>query len=725
MIICRSFDPFNQKLYPMNIAYLFKYLWKKKWLILLPAVIAIIAAWFFSRNQPLTYTSVAELSTGYMEVNPMDTRNGNNTVLFNNVIQTLQSNQILDQVSYSLLLHDLQGSAPFKKISNSAMIKNFPGGKEGLITVLHQKADSMSVLDLANDKDRMIRELENQYSYSPNDIIYSTQIYRIEGSDFINLNTVTTEPRLSAFIANGICRTFLAYYQNRQGQASAASLDTLKKVMDAKKQLLDNKLKLFQAGSDPSAPNSLGTLSNLQGLQTQQQSNLIAAQVELANVNKQISSTAKQGGLAANEEIISLRNNMDNLWSRYVNDGSKDADLLNQINKLRNDLQQKLSAIGTSSTGGVSPSDLVQKKMDLEVKINVAKQTIQDLQQKINSLNGVMQSSASREGDMQSLQSDIAVAQQDYANASKVYNDALNMNIFPGNNFKQTLLASPPLGPDPSKKMKTIGLAGAGVFALMTFLLIFFEFIDPSIKTPSHLKENIPFPLLANLERINMQETPVERIFGTGEPVSLAAKGFREQVKQLRYEVEASGLKTFLVVSYYAATGRTTLVNALGKSLSLNNRKVLMVDVNFQHNTLSRQYNTEATVETFNMNGDTNALAQKLAKITTATDNDNIKIIGCSSSSHTPDEVLPEKNIFTYLRNNDTIYDYVLVDCASLSLGPDSKELLKYVDAVILLYAADQTLGEEEKKFSEFLKRTKVNIIGSVLNKVISYNMDL
>lgn len=708
----------------MNIAYLLKYLWQKRWIIIIPTAIAIIAAWFFSRNQSKTYTSSAELATGYMEINQLDTRNVNNTVLFNNVIQTLQSNQILDQVSYALLLHDLQESPPFKKISEADLIKKFPGGKAGLITTLHHKTDSLNVLNLAIDKDRMIRELADLYGYSPNAILNTSQIKRIEGSDFINITTTTTNPRMSAFIANAICRTFLTYYQNTQGQASAFSLDTLRAIMETKKQLLDNKLKLLQGGRDPSSTNSEATLGNLQNMLTQQRSNLIAAEVELENVNKQISSAAKQGGLADNEEIIAIRNNMDNLWARYVNGGSKDAGLLDQINKLRSDLQQKLSAVGNSS-GGVPVGNLTKQKMDLEVKINVAKQTMHDIQQKINTINSTVQSSASREGIVQGIQSEIEVARQEYANANKLYNEALNRNIFPGNNFKQTMIASPPLYPNPSKKLQIIGLAGAGVFAFIVFSLIFFEFLDPSIKSSAYLKEYISFPLLANLEKINLKTISVEGIFSANGSLPERERGFREQVKQLRFEVEASSHKVFLVTSYRAGTGRTTLIRALAKSLSLSNRKVLMVDANFQRNTLSLQYKTDGSLETFNMEGDAYTLSQKMEKITAATSDENINVIGCAGSSHTPDELLPEKNIFTYLKSHDTLYDYVFIDCASLSQGPDCKELLKYADAVILLYAADQALSEEDKKFAEFLERSPIIVTGVVLNKVNSYNMDI
>jgi len=712
----------------MNISYLLKYLLKRKWLVLIPTLVAIFLAWWLSRHQSAEYTSVAELSTGYMDVNPLNnsSRSQNNTVLFNNVIQTLKSNQVLDQVSYSLLLHDIQGNAPFypKASSNaSGIISNYPGGKNGLLISLTNKLDSFYVLDLARNDDRMIRELADIYGYSPDALLKQTKISRVENSDFITVTATSENARLSALIANEICRRFLILYQNKVGRSSASSLDSLKSMTENKKQILDAKLQLLQDGGDLALSGSVGLLGSLQTQVTQQKSNLIAAQVALQNTNQQIAKATKKGGLANNEDIIALRTNIDNLYAKYVNSGSNDANLLTQIDQLRTTLQQKLSSMGGDATG-VPLSDLMKQKTDLEVKIDVAKQTMKDIEGKINLLQGTVQSSAAKQGVVQGIQSEIEIARQQYEAANSLYNEALNRNMFPGNDFKQVLQASPPLYPSPSQKAKIIGFAGTGVFFFTIFLLLFFEFIDPSIKTPSYLKANVPFPILANFRLINSKVPPLEYVLNNSNPPSDSHISFKEQVKQLRYEVEHSRKKIFLVASYNEASGKTTIIEALAASLSLSKRQILIIDANFHNNTLTRKFNATASLETFVAS--THQSEANLAIDTQATyvNGNKIGIIGCSSGDYTPTEVLPEKNVFTNLRQNDN-YDYVLVDCASLSRGPDCKELLKYVDAVILAYAADQPFTEEDRAFVNFLGKNNIAVLGAVLNRVPVYSLDL
>lgn len=712
----------------MNIFYLFKYLWQRRWLIVIPTIAAIFLTWLFSRHQASEYTSTAELSTGYMEVNPLadNSRAPNNTVLFNNVIQTLQSSQVLDLVSFGLILHDLENNSPFSKVNIrdiSDIIKRYPGGKNAFVSSLSNRIDSLYVLDLARTDDRIIREVADRYGYSPDDLLGNVQITRVENSDFLMITTTTSNPGLSAFISNDICRKFLAIYQNNMGRASSTSLDTLRSLMQAKKQILDNKLQLLQDGGNSDISGSMGILSTLQAQVTQQKSNLIAAQVSLDNVIQQINAASKQGGLANNEEIITLRTNIDNLYERYVNGGSTDVNLLQQIDRLRSALQQKLSSTGVSA-GSVPIGDLIKQKMDLDVKINVAKQTMKDLQDKINVLQSAVQSSAAKQGVEQGIQSEIAIARQQYEDANALYDAALNHNMFPGNDFRQVLQASPPLHPDPSNNLKIIGFAGTGVFFFVIFLLLLFEFIDPSIKNPSYLKARLKVPLLANLKYVDLKKFSVEQIFKDQEFSSKLGHGFLDQVKQLRYEVEHSGKKIFLVMGYHEGSGRTTIIESIANSLTLSNHSVLLVDANFKNNSLTQKYKAGSSLETFQAEGDSKAGATSISTIVSPSKLDRISIVGCGRGNYTPREVLPDQNLFVALRANKD-YDYVLVDCASLSQGPDCKELLIYVDAVILVFAADQSFIGEDKKLSDFLDANGIQTLGAVLNRVPDYSMEL
>ena len=711
----------------MNVSYLLKYLWSKKWLVIIPTLITIIIAWQFTRNLRPEYTSVAELSTGYMDENPIDNApKTNKEILFNNVIQTLASNQVLDLVSYKLLLHDLQEKSPFRKIENKSsidkIIQQFPGGRTGLIQTLERKIDSSSVLNLAINNDRSIRKLATLYQYSPDALLQQVQIQKIQGSDFIKIVATTNDPQLSSTVSNEVCQQFLTLYQNSQGKASVTSLDTLKSLVDAKKEVLDNKLALLGSTDNASTETSTSLLSTLRNQLIQQKGNLIAANVALESVNKQIGNIEKDNGLTNNSEIIILRNNIDSLYAKYVNRGSSDQSLLAQIDKLRNQLQSKLSTV--SRRAGVSPGDLFIQKSDLEIKINAATQTMNDLQDKINALEGSFQSASAQQGVLQGLQSEIEVARQQYLDANALYNNTLNHTLFPGNNFKQVLHASPPIYSNPSKKTKIIGFAGAGIFFALIFIVLFIEFIDPSIKTPGYLKENIPFPLLASL-RNTAGKSSLKRLKSIDTSgISTSSDGYNEEIKQLRYNIEKSGKRIFLFAGYHPRSGRTSIIEAVASSLSLINRKTLIIDANFRNNTLTKKYGVEPNLGTINLSKDSLKNENNVISNATPVIGNNIKLIGCDAGNITPEELLPKENIFTWINQNNNGFDYILVDCAALKQGPDCKELLKYIDSLIMVFAANQPLTEGDRQFSDFLNKEQIHVIGTVLNRVNTYSID-
>src|SRR5690606_34421369 len=153
--------------------------------------------------------------------------------------------------------------------------------------------------------------------------------------------------------------------------------------------------------------------------------------------------------------------------------------------------------------------------------------------------------------------------------------------------------------------------------------------------------------------------------------------------KQVRYEVEQSGKRIILVTGYQSGSGKTSVLQALARSLALNNRSVLIVDTNFHNNTLSRLYGNKGRLEKIEVPAkEGNASGKLIQEHIQYIDNAKVGLIGCGSGAFTPEEILPKNNVLTYLKEHPLNFDYVLIDCAGLDKGPDSKELLNYAEAV-------------------------------------------
>ena len=107
----------------MDLVYLFRVIFRKKWLIFLSAVVGAICGVVFNMFQKKSYISLAQYTTGFtqtqkvslslnegLDVNQIDSR-------FSNVIETFQSPAVLGMMSYDLLLHDLESTNPFRVLT--------------------------------------------------------------------------------------------------------------------------------------------------------------------------------------------------------------------------------------------------------------------------------------------------------------------------------------------------------------------------------------------------------------------------------------------------------------------------------------------------------------------------------------------------------------------------------------------------------------------------------
>lgn len=96
----------------MDLLYLFKILWRKKFFLLLIPAISAVASYFLTEDLPHEYLSSAQIATGFTDQSSIGYYNENfnlreSSVKFINVIETMNSSITLNLLSYRLLLNDL------------------------------------------------------------------------------------------------------------------------------------------------------------------------------------------------------------------------------------------------------------------------------------------------------------------------------------------------------------------------------------------------------------------------------------------------------------------------------------------------------------------------------------------------------------------------------------------------------------------------------------------
>ena len=103
----------------MEFSYLFRALWRRKWILLICVVASSLLAFVFTRNGKKEYQSSAQIATRFTV---SDQPNGSVNYIqsefeFGNVIEMITSPNVVSLVSYHLLMHDLQSPEPFTTLN--------------------------------------------------------------------------------------------------------------------------------------------------------------------------------------------------------------------------------------------------------------------------------------------------------------------------------------------------------------------------------------------------------------------------------------------------------------------------------------------------------------------------------------------------------------------------------------------------------------------------------
>jgi polysaccharide biosynthesis transport protein len=733
----------------MDFNYLFKALLRKKWVIAFAMVMGFGAGFVFTLFQKKTYLSTAQYSTGItqaqkvkieineiFDVNQIDIR-------FNNVIETFQSEKVLGMVSYELLLHDLESSHPFRKLTpkqkNDTAYKNADFQK--VKDILHQKLGNLELLNTFEPEDKKVWDLVNLYEYDQFDLSKKLSVDRVKSSDFLNIGFTSENNELSAFVVNTLGIKFKEFYNslsNTRTQESLTKIDSLQRIKSKEVDSIQKKLEEFRtlpgANNAGDASAAIAGLGDAGSQLTAEQSRLNGLNHRLISVNEQLStlnSNATQPATVVknnNDEYLALREANKILSSQLAQKGGTDPDIQSKIDANQKKMDQVLAktpSLTTNTTAKVDKAadekaELIKTKLGLEADIAAANDNIKLYQGQVEEFRKLAFSGGGKEVMLKAIQTD-------YENARKEldkYNSALfasqDLDVNPDLNFKQILVGQPPIKPQSGKRTLVVGGSAIAMFIIASLWILILELLDSSLRTPSIFQRETKLKLLAVVNKVDLDKKPMKLFFDLSPENSRDQESdiFVESMRKLRFELENSGKKVFLVTSLKSSEGKSTILEALAYTFSMTKKKVLLIDTNFSNNSLTQKFAAKPTLENFNLSLQDNAI-DKIWGITTLTDIINTDIIGCNEGNYTPSEVLPKNNLLINLNKIAQHYDFIFMEGAALADHADSKELSKYAEGIITVLSAKNSLGERDKESIQFLKTNTGNkFIGTVLNKV-------
>ncbi len=737
----------------MDLLVLVKVLWRKSWIILTVPAIAAFAAYLFTTDMAEMYVSSTQLATGYTvnDVQLTDEKFSmrDADVKFSNLMNSMKSGLSMNLMSYRLLLHDLDKEAePFHQPDTDQV--NFTPKEIDLVRgFVQRKLDNLSPLAASDPEFQLIRKFLEAYRYSYNDVNEQMSIERIPNTDFIQVEFSSDKPALSAYAVNSFCEEFMRYHKGLKTERSGESVEFLKQMVDNKKAELDAKIEIQkQFKSTSGIYNESETsirLGQLAGLESQRdiiRTNIHRLTLTMQRIKDDIKRIGAPIVTNNNQRILELRNQINRMNERYITGGSKDQNLLDSLNILREELriqQDNSNRRGASVPDGYTVADLQIKLKDAEIEYEVERSNLSLVESKIRDLQYSVSGTASKEARLAAIQKEVEIATQEYMTAVERYNAGKN-KMMASNTLRQVLTAVPPVSPESSKRWLIVGLAAFTSMGICVFFIIALELLDGSIRTPDRFKRMVGLPLAGAINNVDSKSFNIRTYFNqpsSGEETEM----FKSLLRKFRHEIESLNGKIFLFTSPNRRDGKTFIMFALSYVLSLIDKRVLIIDTNFKNNSLSQLLGRNQ--------GDLKVLDSKRNKLLVSaqatngkeqpepehensydlinpTKYKNIYIVGNSGGGHeSPAEILSGRdfsNLVTVLADS---FDYVLLEGAALNEYSDTKELVKYADKVIAVFSSESTIKQFDRDSIQYFKSLGRKFGGCVLNRVETKDLKL
>ncbi|HNR72645.1 MAG TPA: Wzz/FepE/Etk N-terminal domain-containing protein [Cyclobacteriaceae bacterium] len=749
----------------MDVIYLLKVLWRKKlWLVLIP-ILSGVAAYFFTLTLVDQYKSTTQIATGFTTneaIRVSDERPSirDTDLSFNNLLTSMNSGISSNLTSYSLILHDLDSaSAAFRTPDKDEKLELNPEEIKIVDEIFKRKLENLELLTLDDEHASLLLKALDWYGYNYQFIKDGLKIFRVPNTDFIQIEFTSENPSLSAYAANAFCNEFLRYYRGQRVEGSSISVSFFKQLVEQKKKEMDERtetLKTFKATNSFVNINEEGSskllqISELELEQDNVESKIYGLNLSLDRFNNELSSLGNKeagtSGSISSARVLTLREKINKLNERYITTGSSNTVLLDSLNLLRNQLKNELAKLSTEGVqpSGLTKTELTSKINDLKIEIAIEQSKLNSITAKLRNLRGSISGYASKESIVASLQGEVDVATKEYLDAVSRYNEANNKLLASTGTFRQLYKATAPANPVSNKKILILAGAVFASFFFCVFVFVGLEVIDTTLRTPEHFKRTVKIELAEQLIKVDTQSLNFLTLFDT-KTNSTELEVFKEFVRKLRYQIEMTGSRIFLITSCKKGEGKTFITFTLAHVLSLVNKRVLIVDTNFKNNGLTRWLSTKKgdvrllerkkdhEVKLLSGNEYAKRAASESAEesseesiynLVTATRFKNIFIIGNNGGFESPDEILSGKNFSQLIEILSMEYDYIFLEGASLNDYSDSKELEKYVQKVIPVFSADTSIGQLDRESINYLKSLGKKLSGAILNKVELKNLKI
>ncbi|HVG14337.1 MAG TPA: hypothetical protein VM935_05220 [Chitinophagaceae bacterium] len=711
----------------MEVSKFFKHLLRYKRLLILVPLITLIATGFLVRNLPDTYASTSRLSTGIVDRADQLIRGiqfmqeSKITQEFSNLTEMILMKKIINQVSYRLILHDLTGSAPFRELG-TPLADLTKAQKEEAIAVFTKKYELKEELILSNKKEKELQKLLKVQKYDDESIRKKLSCYRANSSDFINLRFECENPLLSAFVLNTLCNEFISYYNFNLNESKTKGIAFLDSIMNKKQadlrskmqELKDYKVRNGVLDVNNQASTLIGQIADLEAKRQEARKNISAYQGALQNIDARFDPADRKyiesSVTTLNQEISTTRNRLAGLNDEYVK-SNFDSKYKAKIDSLQNTLATQINKTNDNSANSPlsSKQTLVEQKLNMEVSLDMAKNSVSSLGTELGRLNGKLYTLVPDQAAIKALQDDIDIYSNEFIKLSDRFNQvSLDANF--SSKLKQIEVATPGVL-QPSRKILMVLLGGILSFVFCAVGLFIQFYMDHSIKDVQELANATQQPVIGFLNLLQGDIPNLNEIWNRSNQ-SDELKYFKNQLRSIRFEIDSdlNESKVVAVTSLGPTEGRTFSAINLAHAYKVINKKVLLIDGNFGGSSITDTLKPTLFLEDY--------LYSKKEEFLISVSEDDFLVMGNKGGDTSILEISAANVIHAKMQVLRDVFDVIIIETPSLDTFSCAREWTAFADKVVGVFEAGQTIDTSKSENINYLSSLNEKFAGWILNKV-------
>lgn len=706
-------------------------LWRYRVIIIAVPLVTIMISYFIVRNLPDVYKAQAQIATGIVDENQQMSfsemaglQESRINQKFANMIEVMRSKSMLDLVSYQLMLHDLTSKTPFKEPSSFFKdVRMDQGAIVHAIEVYREKYQKKEGLNVRDPDQEGLMRLLRSMNYDEESLRSSLSIFRSGSSDLIYIDYESEGSELSAFVVNTLSDEFTNYYGTLIRENQNSSVKFLEALLKVREDTLQHRIAAMR---EYKINNNILNLNEQSSqimsqradydLRLQQaEKDVIAYKGAIRNIDKRFEPQERQYLEASltnlNQDIINTRAEIHSLYDKYVQND------FDEVYKRSIDSLQPLLAARINNLSDkyvynplTTKQELVQQKLTLEIQHDLALYSLNSLKKHADKINQKFNSLVPHEAILQSFERNIETVSKEYQELLAKYNQVRMESEFPIK-LRQVLIAMP-RGPEASKKLLLVLISGiiSFTFCLLVFFVIFY--FDNRIKSPLELAVATNAPVLGYLNQVGRSTLDLkdlwQNIHGTAE-----MREFKKQLRSARFEVNRElvhhpGKGHILsITSMNEGEGKTLLAACIAYTYVMVGKKVLLIDGNLDHPTLTHNSSSKLFLEDFMKDG-----------IIESGFSSGIMVMANKGGDFSLFEIADEDIILERMEYLRTQFDVILIETPALSTLNKAKEWICFSDKTISVFEANQSLDETKKQYINYLTKINGQFIGWIVNKV-------